>query len=149
MGTDADAIRKWQEDHADELFVCDRFRARITVAACGKFQTESVHNINCPSLRTELHQWSCHGCERATRKNNRQPHIVKVFKSRRSQKRIFSKLQQARVDIGMSQIDLAERLHVSYPMYGKYERGDYPVPFELQERLAAFFGRPWSELEGK
>lgn len=58
------------------------------------------------------------------------------------------RLKKVRTDRGLTQKDVAKMLYLSIDTYGRYERGDFQMPYPVLEQLSKFFNVPAGYLLG-
>ena len=59
------------------------------------------------------------------------------------------RIRELREDIDLKQKQVAEDLICDQSLYSKYERGERPLPLELADRLADYFGTSVDYLLGR
>ena len=59
------------------------------------------------------------------------------------------RIRELREDLDLKQKQVAEDLICDQSLYSKYERGERPLPLELADRLADYFGTSVDYLLGR
>lgn len=75
--------------------------------------------------------------------------VISQYKSERNLKMLKDNIKKARLDVGLTQKEVAEKLGVAQAQYARWENGGRNPKDETVEKLADIFGTSFEILKGR
>lgn len=75
--------------------------------------------------------------------------VISQYKSERNLKMLKDNIKKARLDVGLTQKEVAEKLGVAQAQYARWENGGRNPKDETVEKLAKIFNTSFETLKGR